>query len=251
MASDPALLRRLRFPVLLKPRRGVNGEGIRHFGDAASLLQHMQGLGAGTAEYLVQSFIAGEDIDCSVLCDRGTVLAYTIQRPFLPALHAYGPSPGVRFLAHSGVLETVERLAASLEWSGIAHIDLREDGASGQPYILEVNPRYWGSLLGSLSVGVNFPYLSCLAALRIPFPRPTYATGIYVSKHRLMSPLAHAGRGRLAPQMVAYRDTIWRYTLADPLPPTSFLVKRNWNHLRWPGCRRRRETPCETVTAKG
>ncbi len=43
----------------------------------------------------------------------------------------------------------------NLHWNRIAHIDLRYD-IDGNLYIIEVNPRFWESLLASLSAGINF-----------------------------------------------------------------------------------------------
>ena len=45
--------------------------------------------------------------------------------------------------------------------------DLRQ-GTDGKFYVLEINARYWGSLIGSLSAGVNFPAIACALALGEP-----------------------------------------------------------------------------------
>ena len=63
-------------------------------------------------------------------------------------------------------------LMQALKWSSIVNIDFIYDENDKQAKILEVNPRYWQSLLGSLFAGVNFPYLAYLASLHIDFPRP-------------------------------------------------------------------------------
>jgi len=42
----------------------------------------------------------------------------------------------------------------------VANIDTRFDENKGQALIIEIKPRYWGSLLASTSVGVNFSELA-------------------------------------------------------------------------------------------
>ena len=40
--------------------------------------------------------------------------------------------------------------------------------------VLEINPRYWGSVMASLFAGVNFPYLACMEGMGIPLPEPDF-----------------------------------------------------------------------------
>jgi len=62
-------------------------------------------------------------------------------------------------------LKEIENLMRSLEWSGVANIDLIYDTNNDVFKILEINPRFWATLDASLTAGVNFPYLYCLASL--------------------------------------------------------------------------------------
>ena len=61
-----------------------------------------------------------------------------------------------------------------LKFCGVALIDLRNNNQDDHIKVLEINPRYWGSLIGALSTGVNFLYFACLSGLGIPFDRPDY-----------------------------------------------------------------------------
>lgn len=44
-------------------------------------------------------------------------------------------------------------------WSGIAEAEFMIDPRDGTPMLLEINPRFWGSLQLAIQCGVNFPYL--------------------------------------------------------------------------------------------
>jgi predicted ATP-grasp superfamily ATP-dependent carboligase len=61
-----------------------------------------------------------------------------------------------------------------LKFCGVALIDLRNNNQDDHIKVLEINPRYWGSLIGALSAGVNFLYFACLSGLGIPFDHPDY-----------------------------------------------------------------------------
>jgi predicted ATP-grasp superfamily ATP-dependent carboligase len=163
----------LQFPVLIKPTRGGNGRGIKFFDDPSVLLTFFQG-DRRLEEFIVQSFVRGYDIDCSVLCEEGKILAYTIQKGFIEGYHPFGPPAGIDFLDDRATYDVVRLMVDRLHWSGIAHIDLRYDEHDKQVKVIEINPRYWGTLLGSLIAGVNFPYLACLAGLRAEVPKTEY-----------------------------------------------------------------------------
>lgn len=203
---------RLRFPVMLKPATARGGRDIRRFETLADLRAFCERGAPLDEPYIVQSFVRGYDIDCSVLCQEGRVLAFTQQRAIVAPPTAYGPSQGIALLHHERLLAVAERLVAALGWSGIVHIDLRYAADDDEIKVIELNPRYWNTMLGSQLAGVNFPYLAALAALGRPFERPCYADRHYAP---VTTALAEGlrGRARFGPG-----ETNARYLLVDPLP---------------------------------
>jgi hypothetical protein len=61
------------------------------------------------------------------------------------------------------------RLLDSLEWRGLAMVEFKFDDVRKEHFIIEVNPRYWGSLPLAVYSGVNFPVLHVLSALERPY----------------------------------------------------------------------------------
>jgi protein-tyrosine-phosphatase len=53
-------------------------------------------------------------------------------------------------------LRDAEKLLAALTWHGVAMVEFKMD-ANGQYWLMEINPRFWGSLAVSIDAGVNFP----------------------------------------------------------------------------------------------
>jgi hypothetical protein len=163
--------------------------------------------------YLVQSYIHGHDIDCSVLCQDGSLLAYTIQYGLVANAIRFRAPPAIQFVHDDRVLQVVESLVSRLKWSGVAHIDLRYDSDRERLYLLEINGRYWGSLFGSLCAGVNFPYLACLTAMNEKFPLPDFQDGYFSS---IGAHLRHTWKSPL--KLAQLHRTPLRFGLADPLP---------------------------------
>ncbi|MDE3182656.1 MAG: ATP-grasp domain-containing protein [Bacteroidota bacterium] len=160
----------LTFPVLIKPRKGSGGEGIEIFQDKESLLSFCE-KNTKSIDLIVQSFIKGFDIDCSILCKDGDILAFTIQKRFVYTDQPVSGELAVDFLFHESTYQTVKELAKKFCWSGIAHIDLRYDENDQQIKVIEINPRFWASVTYSILAGINFPYLACLFALNSELPK--------------------------------------------------------------------------------
>ena len=210
-------LDKLTFPVLLKPTRNTNGKGIRQFDDRVSLVRFLEDQRSEAFEYIIQNMVQGYDIDCSVVCKDGEILAYTIQKGIIPNLRRFSPPFAIEFLRHDEVLRVARKLLAALCWNGVAHLDMVVDEANGRVMVLELNARYWASLLGSLSAGVNFPYLAVIAGLGQTLPQVGYRHIRYIEPYAelkllMRRPLQHHA------ERFRFSETGWRYLLADPLP---------------------------------
>jgi len=205
----------LTTPLILKLTRGSAGQDIFAFDDPAALVAFLNSKNRGKGRYLVQSYVEGHDIRCGVLCRNGSILAHTIHEGVLVRSRKFGPPAGIRFLKSQQVLAVVEELVSKLNWTGIASVDLRYDAQEENVKVLEINPRYWGSLVGALSSGVNFPYLACLSGLEIPFERPEYEDKVYLTGKATLQQgyRKFLGQSHLD---FSFKDTSWRYGLQDP-----------------------------------
>jgi hypothetical protein len=105
--------------------------------------------------------------------------------------------------------------------------------------VIEINPRFWGSLLGSLSAGINFPHLACLAALGQDLPQ---------TRMRHVRFVAGTAAVRLAWQRLwnptkirlHFDKTGISFVLRDPLPETFAAFQRIYRSVRSKSGRRRR-----------
>jgi len=65
---------------------------------------------------------------------------------------------------------------------------------------------------------VNFPYLSCLEALKLPFPVPQYELGMYVRMGTTVKESLRRLFGRSNLDGFAFGETDLRFFFADPMP---------------------------------
>ncbi len=181
-----ALERRMTFPAIVKLRCDEgpdlspaeryaivrDGDGLRRAWERLSGLQPRP---------LVQQWIDGVGLGVGMLLTAdGEVLArftHLRQRELPPS---GGPSTACVSVHHAAAEEAALGLLRALGISGAAMVEFRVDRRTGTPYLLEVNPRLWGSLELPIRCGVDFPWLLCRWALGHAEQAPEYRDGVRV-----------------------------------------------------------------------
>ncbi len=164
------------FPVVLKPARSV-GEasgkrlkvGVDYAANPDALQAALARMDPGAFPILVQRRITGPGIGVFVLRWNGRSVATFAHR----RIREFPPSGGVSVTCESIELSPAlrakaESLLAELDWSGVAMVEFKLDSATGEPYLMEVNPRFWGSLQLAIDAGVDFPWYLLRLALGEP-----------------------------------------------------------------------------------
>lgn len=148
-ADVSSAVEEIGFPLMVKPLSGESSHGVVRFDSEEQLAEHLaSGKPYSIPPLIGQRFIAGRDIDISVLADHGRVIAGVTQR--------LEPDGSLEFLYDPSTRRLAEDVVAEYGYHGIAHFDMRIDAASGETYVLECNPRFWYSMPASMWQGVNF-----------------------------------------------------------------------------------------------
>lgn len=159
-----SLAARLRYPAVVKSRfsKHVCGDRLVSapepvFCGSGEELRAAAGL--FTAGCLIQEMVKGEGYGISVLARDGVPLAVFAHH----RLREENPLG-----ARSSFCESIRppppmkdhalRLIKALQWTGPAMVEFKWEG-EGEPVLMEINGRYWGSLPLALAAGVNFPLL--------------------------------------------------------------------------------------------
>lgn len=175
-----AALSSFSFPALIKPAKGNGGIGIKFFNDSISLISYCEE-NIGSQEFVVQSYIKGYDIGCSVLCQDGVIIGCTFQKRASYEPLMFSASTNIDFLFDSQVFEVIKEIIKKLNWTGYSNFDLRYDENDKKVRVLEINARFWQTILGSYYAGVNFPYLATLLGLKRDLPEINFKHIHYVN----------------------------------------------------------------------
>jgi carbamoyl-phosphate synthase large subunit len=155
-AADVAL------PVIVKPRSGSGSRGIR-------LVERREELEAlerdGTL--LVQEHLPGPEFSLDVIARADGHVAGVVPRERLKV--DSGIAVTGRTL-HDDALETYARkVAEAIELTTVANVQVKQT-AAGEPALLEVNPRFPGTMPLTIASGIDMPKLAIGEALGTPIP---------------------------------------------------------------------------------
>lgn len=150
------------FPVIAKPRTGSGGRGVHELASEAAL----RALGA-LPGYIVQAFLPGEEYSVDVLSNQAGQALIAVPRIRLKV------DSGVAVAAqtvHDAELEQAAiRTANALGLTGVANLQFRRS-ASGVPALIEINPRFPGTMPLTVAAGVNMPLYVTADMLGLPLP---------------------------------------------------------------------------------
>lgn len=76
-----------------------------------------------------------------------------------------GPSTSRISIMNDTLIKKSIKILKKLNWCGVAMVEWKIDPNTNRPMLLEINPRFWGSLELAVRSGVNFPLLYARAAL--------------------------------------------------------------------------------------
>ncbi|MFT6143897.1 MAG: carbamoyl-phosphate synthase large subunit [Myxococcota bacterium] len=143
---------RWELPVVVKPRVGAGGRGVRvieHKEDWADVPRD--------GSLLLQEWLPGEEYSVDVLCSReGIVLAAV---PRLRMKVDSGVAVASRTVRDPELQGIASALVEHLGLSFVSNVQLRRD-RNGVPKLLEINPRFPGTMALTVHSGVNMPVLA-------------------------------------------------------------------------------------------
>jgi len=155
-------LNSIPIPAVIKPRISSGSFGIAYVRKRQDLIPLYQKIHAQYPFPLVQEWIPDGcgTFGVSALFDDGSdVRAAFIHKKLRMYPVQGGPSTLREGVEHPQIMKLGLSLLKSLSWVGVAMAEFKVDPRDGIPKLMEVNPRFWGSLHLAIISEVDFPYL--------------------------------------------------------------------------------------------
>ena len=157
----------LTFPCIVKARSShvwngstfISDPGPRFVARPEQLEAVVLGAKQGATWPLIQEVVGGVGKGAFALFDRGAPVAW-FGHERLRDVRPTGAGSSLRrsIALDARVRDPAERLLRAMRWHGPAMVEFRDDGVN-DPWLMEVNGRFWGSLQLAVAAGVDFPRL--------------------------------------------------------------------------------------------
>jgi len=176
--------KKVEFPAVIKLVEGVGSKGLRYVYSEGELITKyekvIQKFGINPSKYpLIQEYIPGGGYGVSMLFNQGDPRAIFTHKRIREYPITGGPSTSRISVRHPKMEKYATKLLEELEWHGVAMVEFKLDNRTKEPVLMEINPRFWGSLYQAICAGVDFPYLLYTMAMEGDVqPVLTYKTGV-------------------------------------------------------------------------
>jgi len=157
----------LSFPVIIKPTDSSGSKGLEYVTQKEDLITTFEKTYQHFGETIIQELIppGGETYGFEGLFNKNSESrAIFVHQRLREYPITGGPSTLRVGVKNEEIVELGTRLLRELGWYGIAMVEFKIDPRDNTPKLMEINPRFWGSLNLPIASGVDFPYLLCKMA---------------------------------------------------------------------------------------
>jgi predicted ATP-grasp superfamily ATP-dependent carboligase len=179
----------LNFPIVIKsdssevmlPGRALTSKKTAYASNRADLVKECGSRLAAGQTVLLQEFIDGYGVGISGLFAEGRPVALLAHRRIRESNPCGGPSSLAETIEiEPRLLDQTATLLKKVGLTGPAMVEYKIDRRSRQPYLMEINGRFWGSILLASAAGLDLPYLywKMLNGIDIQPEEKRYRTGI-------------------------------------------------------------------------
>lgn len=184
-----------KFPIVIKPTVASAARGVRYFANERKLKKYLR-TNPNLDSIIIQEYIQGIGVGYSVFAVDGVIKVGHGHRRIAEYPISGGSSVYRESFSDSRMVDIAKTLLERTNWSGFAMFEfkLTEDN---EFYLIEVNPRIWGSVNQGLQNGAN--YFSALLGEENVCAEKNINT--YFSPFVYFSLLLYALKGKLSPSV--------------------------------------------------
>lgn len=150
----------ISYPAVIKLPITKGSKGLSYVHDKEELIRmYKETVNRFSSFPLIQEYIPGIGYGVSCLFNLGEPKAIFTHKRRREASVSGGPSVARISVRHEEMERYAVKILKRLNWHGVAMVEFKLDVRDNKPKLMEINPRFWGSLYQAIASGVEFPYL--------------------------------------------------------------------------------------------
>jgi Predicted ATP-grasp enzyme len=230
------------FPLIIKPFKGEGAVGIKIIADPKELRSCYHETKMTYGSTLIQEFINGRKYSAVFLLNKNSeVRRFFVHRTIREFPINGGPACFLESVKYDPIYEYGLKLLTRIHFSGMVEMEFIVDDKDGKPKIIDVNPRFYGSLQCAIASGVDFPYAVFNMAMKGDIETDLYYREGVTCRHWLFQDTRHlisVLRGEKSPKYTLGKmatilnylnffrdDSFFVLSVSDPLPFIKKLIR--------------------------
>jgi predicted ATP-grasp superfamily ATP-dependent carboligase len=162
LRQNLSLINDLPFPILIKPKQGGGGWGIsqaNNLREIKKVLSQEDYFDQPWDRFYLQRKISGDTHCVAMLFNKGSFRAKISYKQLREFPVGNGQATLRISIDSSRAENDFQNFLEHVSWHGICQADFIIEESTGIPFLIDINPRFWGSLAQGIASGVDFPYL--------------------------------------------------------------------------------------------
>lgn len=105
---------------------------------------------------VIQEYVEGKAIGFFAVYSNGKLMDYYMHERIMEYPITGGPSVAAKTIYNEKVYLSGKKLLDTMNWHGVAMVEFKFDENNNKAYVIEINPKFWGSTELGLKYGINF-----------------------------------------------------------------------------------------------
>jgi len=162
LADAEKIKKDLTYPAVIKPTKAFGAKGLYYVTDEEELIKRYKKSSSEYGTLIIQECIPldGTIYGVEALFNRDAKPRAVFVHKRIRQYPITGGQSTMRESVSYPELEKIAlKLLEKLKWYGVAMVEFKLDPRDNKPKLMEINPRFWGSIPLSIAAGVDFPHL--------------------------------------------------------------------------------------------
>ncbi len=155
-------IQNFNYPIVLKGRNELSKSAPIYVNSSEELKDIIESVDEVP---ILQEFIDGDGVGFFAIYNYGALVSYFMHKRLREDPPSGGASTCAISIYDDRLMHAGKKILDELKWHGVAMVEFKQEKRTDALYLMEINPKFWGSTDLAIASGVNFPDLLVKVAL--------------------------------------------------------------------------------------